>query len=83
MRSTKLPSSNITALDLLQRFATYLDDECRLQRIVPYPRTLTRSKEFVWFENRYIISMLSDARAMVRATAVRTLSHVVSNRHYL
>jgi hypothetical protein len=37
MRATRLPSSKIIALDLLRRFALYLQDECRLQRIVPYP----------------------------------------------
>ena len=38
MRAARLPSSKITALDLLRRFSIYLQDDCRLQRIVPYPK---------------------------------------------
>ena len=28
--------------------------------------------------NRYVVTMLSDSRALVRATAIRTLAYVVS-----
>jgi len=62
IRHVREPQSKLLALQLLLRFSRYLDDEARLQRLVPYVVALLEGPDQI---------------ASVRASAVRVLRDVL------
>ena len=63
IRHVRRPQSKLLGLQLLLRFGQYLDDEARLQRLVPYVMTILEGP---------------DQNALVRATAVRVLRDILA-----
>ncbi len=63
VRNVRTPSVKMEALKLLVRFASLLDDECRLQRIVPFI---------------FAVLPHSDDKPLVRACVIRALEQVLS-----
>ncbi|CAJ0843864.1 11734_t:CDS:2, partial [Entrophospora sp. SA101] len=61
IRNTAYPSTKLHAMDMLLAFGQHLEDEFKLDRLVPY-----------------LISLLGDKVALVRANAVKTLSKLLS-----
>nr|CAG8541391.1 2408_t:CDS:10 [Entrophospora candida] len=60
IRNTAYPSTKLHAMDMLLAFGQHLEDEFKLDRLVPY-----------------LISLLGDKVALVRANAVKTLSKLL------
>ncbi|CAG8479194.1 448_t:CDS:10 [Funneliformis mosseae] len=61
IRNTAYPSSKLHALDMLLAIGQHLEDEFKLDRLVPY-----------------LIALLGDDVGLVRANAVKTLTHLLS-----
>lgn len=60
IRNCTLPSSKLRGLDILLALSSYLTDEAKLDRMVPY-----------------VVDLLHDDAAIVRAAAMRTLMQSV------
>lgn len=60
IRNAAYPSSKLHALDMLLAIGQHLEDEFKLDRLVPY-----------------LIALLGDEVGLVRANAVKTLTHLV------
>ncbi|CAG8444654.1 3441_t:CDS:10 [Ambispora leptoticha] len=61
IRNTAYPTSKLHALEMLLAIGQHLEDEFKLDRLVPY-----------------LIALLSDKVALVRANTVKTLTHLLS-----
>ncbi|RIA90300.1 hypothetical protein C1645_712201 [Glomus cerebriforme] len=61
IRNTAYPSSKLHALDMLLAIGQHLEDEFKLDRLVPY-----------------LIALLGDEVGLVRASAVKTLTNLLS-----
>ncbi|CAG8467942.1 599_t:CDS:10 [Ambispora gerdemannii] len=61
VRNTAYPTSKLHALEMLLAIGQHLEDEFKLDRLVPY-----------------LIALLSDKVALVRANTVKTLTHLLS-----
>jgi phosphoinositide-3-kinase regulatory subunit 4 len=65
LRNLREPQAKLTCLDSFNRIAPYVDDEVRLQRLVPFAVSLLAADS-------------RDQSALVRAQAIKTLSNVMS-----
>jgi tetratricopeptide (TPR) repeat protein len=64
LRNLREPQAKLTCLDTFNRVAPYVDDEVRLQRLVPFAVSLLAADS-------------RDQSALVRAQAIKTLANIV------